>query len=1181
MSKIFRRIMCMLLGIILGLVTTLSAVAATVYYTYGNLTLGNMTNNKFVGSLGQLNGFSIEDLIGLVQKGGSSPENYTFADLEADYGFDIVAFINQLSGSGDPVISTDESNAAYIADLKKTSIFSLFSENGFKSFTDNISFGAVLSFIPSDRLFAEQERLKLRKYTLGQMSEKDEDGQSGLVKALRDVRIGGLLPRIFAYDEVTGEYSVKDGFYTGLNVVANVELDSFIDVINKKSDWGTEICEGGLSEIGKLPVEEMLELCKVPASVAEPFVNTLGSLEVRDLFVKGDDGKYKFQADGLYDAIKLGGIFGYEYDETDGKWYKDGAIVSGTMQTLSSLNLKDLVHAFTEKDDVLSTLRKISLVFGDLSVGGMLETFGYKLGEDGVWANSSGKEFPLPFFGWISDLKIEDVTGGYGPMTWGRLRLKLATRVKDLLNANGKASATLGEGFGSLLGITCTRTGDTVVFTDKNGNPANTALAKMLSTPIMDFVEVFGEEAFDRAQFTAFVLTFVGDVKIGYFANANDESGEWLDANGNKIADTLVTLYDIELRDILTPIFNGEKDVWKILVSVVGEDATLGDVIIPFIPYCTVDEDGSVNYPGALDTFSGVLDKVFDIKIGDIDTPKDIMGAVKDAVKDVYVGDLMKAEKRDGVWYNQDGTTVVSSANGKIMVQLYDKTIGQIYSSRNDLLSLFDDMKVGDAMEYKYCGGSADCDVGEHVHKVGWYTPDGQAADAVTARIADLKISDFMSDGGFDIYSALDGLKLGEAMKKVYCDGGAECQISHEHEKGWYTNSASGYERESAMMQKLYDAEMSKVLKGDEDLLAMMEDVSLGDAMNKLYCDGTADGCAVIGKDSSHVHEEGWYEKASDGSYKRGGNVLTEKICGLNIGSFTNGSFNLATTFGGVKLGEVLKYEYDETDGVWKDKDGNQVGVLESTVADIDMGEMLGDGEPFDIKSKFDDVYLGELMGYTRVDNGGVITWEKNGVEVTDEITLCVVDFKFSEVQGGGFSSSLLDNVKNKVTIGSIFGNTPWEEGSRSPISIIDKDTKIGDISEAISDKMTSGTAGDLYDAGLLPLGSQQDKMASVYGAIGVQKAKKAIEDNVADRKTTKEYAAMRSALQGDSTVVPTDTDVDAYIAAFTVVVNPTTYKIEVTHPSDTQAVEKVGKFYWRSLTTSELVEVLLNSVNV
>lgn len=1179
MSKIFRRIMCMLLGIILGLVTTLSAVAATVYYTYGNLTLGNMTNNKFVGSLGQLNGFSIEDLIGLMQKGGSSPENYTFADLEADYGFDIVAFINQLSGSGEPVISTDESNAAYISDLKKTSIFSLFSSEGFSSFVDDLSFGAVLSFIPSDRLFAEQERLKLRKYTLGQMFEKDEDGQSGLVKALRDVRVGGLLPRIFAYDEVTGEYSVKDGFYTGLNVVANVELDSFIDIVNKKSDWGTEICEGGLSAIGKLPVGEILELCKVPSSVADSFVNAVGSLEIRDLFEKNDAGKYVFKADGLYDAIRVGGIFGYDYDETDGKWYKDGEIVSDTMQTISSLNLKDLVHAFTEKDDALSTLRKISLVFGDISVGGMMETLGYKLGEDGVWTNSNGKEFPAPFFGWISDLKIEDATGGYGPMTWGRIRLKLVTRVKDLLNANGKSSATLGEGFGSLLGITCTKTGDTVEFKDKNGNAVNTALAKMLSTPIMDFVEVFGEETFDRAQFTAFVLTFVGDVKIGYFANANDESGEWLDANGEKIAETLVTLYDIEIRDILTPIFNGEKDVWKILVSVVGEDATLGDVILPFIPGCSVYEDGSVQYPDVLDTFSGVLDKVFDIKVGDIDSLDGITDAVKGAVKDVYVGDLMKAEKRDGVWYNQDGTTVVSSSNGKIMVQLYDKTIGQIYASRNDLLSLFDDMKVGDAMGYKYCNGSTGCDVGSHVHKVGWYTSDGQAADAVTARIADLKISDFMGDGGFDIYSALDGLKLGEAMKKIYCDGGDECQISHEHEKGWFTKSDSGYERESAMMQKLYDADMAKVLKGEDDLLAIMEDVSLGDAMNKLYCDGTADGCAVIGKDFTHVHEEGWYEK-SDGSYKRVGDVLTEKICGLKIGAFTSGSFDLATTFGGVKLGEVLKYEYDETDGVWRDKDGNKVGVLESTVADIDMGEMLGD-EPFDIKSKFDDVYFGELMGYTRVDNGGSITWEKNGEEVEDEIILCVVDFKFSEVQGDGFSSSLMDNLKTKVTVVSIFGEGPWTAGNHSPISIIDKETTIGEINTAISAKMTSGTAGELYDAGLLPLDGQQDKMASVYGALAVQKAKKAYDDNVDGRKDTKEYAAMRSALHGDSTDATKDDAVDDYIGAFSVTINASTYKLEVTHPTDTQAVEKVGKCYWRSLTTSELVDVLLNNVNV
>ena len=87
MSKIFKRLLCALLGMIIGMVSTLGAVAATVYYTYGNLTVGDVSGNKYKDALGDLNSFSVEDIIGLAIKGGKAPENYTFADLEKDYGF--------------------------------------------------------------------------------------------------------------------------------------------------------------------------------------------------------------------------------------------------------------------------------------------------------------------------------------------------------------------------------------------------------------------------------------------------------------------------------------------------------------------------------------------------------------------------------------------------------------------------------------------------------------------------------------------------------------------------------------------------------------------------------------------------------------------------------------------------------------------------------------------------------------------------------------------------------------------------------------------------------------------------------------------------------------------------------------------------------------------------------------
>ena len=310
-----------------------------------------------------------------------------------------------------------------------------------------------------------------------------------------------------------------------------------------------------------------------------------------------------------------------------------------------------------------------------------------------------------------------------------------------------------------------------------------------------------------------------------------------------------------------------------------------------------------------------------------------------------------------------------------------------------------------------------------------------------------------------------------------------------------------------------------------------------------------------------------------------------DRISDQKLGTLMNGGMDLATVFDGVKLGEVLKYEYDETDKVWRKADGTKVDAVEKVVADIELSKMLNGS--IDLSAQFDDIYLGELMGYDPVKDadGNIVKWKKDGVQLTDEVLLCVVGFKFSEVKGGGFSDKMLKNVKEKVTIGTILiqkdehGNVtsnPWAEGERTAISVIPQDTPIGEVSNVIQDKMQNGTAGELYDAGLLPLQSQQEKMKSVYGAICVVKVSNALGAGTLDR-TSKEYLAVKTACKEKSGHEPTDDEVDAYIATFSITLDTTAMKMVVTPAEE---VERVGYNYWRSLTTRELVNVLLDNVS-
>lgn len=1296
MSKIFKRLLCALLGMIIGMVSTLGAVAATVYYTYGNLTVGDVSGNKYKDALGDLNSFSVEDIIGLAIKGGKAPENYTFADLEKDYGFDLVAFINQLGGGEEEVISTAESNQKYIDDLKKTSVFALFNGDGFQKFMNNLSYGAVLSFIPASQVFSEQERLKLRRYTLGEMNQKDAEGQTGLVKALRNVRVGGVLPRIFDYDEQTDKYSVKDGFYKGLNVIANVELDSFIDIVNKKSDWATEICEGGLSSVGKLSVSEILKLCQVPDSVAKHIVSLVGDLKARDLFVKNDEGKYAFKADNLYDNIKVGGALGLEYRD-DGLWYtSSGEAAKGIFQTVASVNLKSLIHAFTDKDnnDALSMARKVALVFGNFSVGNALEMVGYTKGEDGAYTNKNGEEPKMAILSVLSDLKINDVLYGSEAMTWGRIRFKLMSAVKSALIEKGKADMTVGEAFGGIIGIKAERADGKVTFTSKNGEKLNTAFVKMLETPVMDYVDAFGQETFEKAKVLAFVNTLMGDIKLGYFVGANDASGKWLDKNGAAVGEKYAKIYGITLSDILVPIMNGEKNPLQLIVNILGPSSTVGEYVAPLIGvkqtesgewdyadikvsqlkrfkfafnkvfnltldnftsvdkaktalkdafrnarlgelagYTRNDADGAWNFNNSqLKRFSAVIYKLFDIELKDC-TSKDkikaavknaigdmpigeavgytknasgkwninnaqlkkvagvanalldikikqctskegIKNAVKDAIMDMPVGEALNYTKgADGKWYKENGTLVSEgSAQDKVIAEICDKTLQEVYDNKDDLSVLINDMKAGELMNYTYCDGEGtDCGVTTegHIHEKGWYK-DGKKATVIENKMADLTVKELLN--GFDMDTVLEGVTVGEMMERLQCTGDtATCEIRKKNSShvckaktkdGWYKKDAGGnyVPTDDVLMDKMSSVLLTDLMHDNIKLEEVFNDVKLGEVMKSVYCNGTS--C-----DIAHTHEEGWYKKNAAGVYEKC-DVLMDRISDQKLGTLMNGGMDLTTVFSGVKLGEVLKYEYDETDKVWRKADGTKVGAIEGVVADIELSKMLNGS--IDLSAQFDDIYLGELMGYEPVKDaaGNIVKWEKDGVQLTDEVLLCVVGFKFSEVKGSGFAANLTEKIKNGVHLGTIME-------LNGPLSILkdthnpdDKGPLIKDISTTLEDKIKTTSAGELQKAGILPLSEgTMLNMDMSYGFIAIQEAGAKFDAGLTDGKA---YAAAQKYVDENSAYSSVD-----QLYTKTVTALGTTYT-----PVNDDVRKGVGRNYWTSLQAEELINVLVNALN-
>ena len=90
MGKIFKRIVSLLLGSILGISSILATVFTSAYYMYSELPVGGIIAGENDDTLGDLGDMSIEDIIAFLNKGTEAPENFTIADLRDKYGFDII-----------------------------------------------------------------------------------------------------------------------------------------------------------------------------------------------------------------------------------------------------------------------------------------------------------------------------------------------------------------------------------------------------------------------------------------------------------------------------------------------------------------------------------------------------------------------------------------------------------------------------------------------------------------------------------------------------------------------------------------------------------------------------------------------------------------------------------------------------------------------------------------------------------------------------------------------------------------------------------------------------------------------------------------------------------------------------------------------------------------------------------
>lgn len=126
-----------------------------------------------------------------------------------------------------------------------------------------------------------------------------------------------------------------------------------------------------------------------------------------------------------------------------------------------------------------------------------------------------------------------------------------------------------------------------------------------------------------------------------------------------------------------------------------------------------------------------------------------------------------------------------------------------------------------------------------------------------------------------------------------------------------------------------------------------------------------------------------------------------KNIVNKSVNELTSGDFVVADFFEGLYVGDLLGYVSEtELDGegntvilAWydEDEDGNRIKIegMDDVIADIDLHKLLDEDSDYDVSDIFDDVLIGELLDYERVQRieGGnpVYELDEHGQPLLDE----------------------------------------------------------------------------------------------------------------------------------------------------------------------------------------------------
>lgn len=1055
MSKLFKRLLCLLLGFIMGISATVGGLATSVYYLYGNMTVADVLpeDKDLQDALGDMKDMSAEDFVGLMRRWLDAPDSFDISDLESKYGFSTVDLVNKLAGgSSNPddeknVIKKTEENQPYIDDLKSVSIFSLLSGKvAFKDFMADVPTGAVLAFIPSDTVLDGAQREKLRKYSLGQLISTDEvKNQPGILTALSDLTFGGILPGVF--EKNGGVYTVKEGKPQALNLLANIRFGGIFDVVTGSSDIGTELVEGGLSPIGEMKVGDFLidlGVSKDGDELPGKLNAIFDEMQIRDLFEKDvTTNKYKFVVDRLLDRVEIGSIMGYTKKE-NGTWVQksdDGETeVNGLLGYLANLNLTDVYHAFADEGTVEQKIHNFLLVFGDLSVGDILETFKYTKDENGVWKKPNGEPVQSELLKSLMDFTIEDVVGDKdSELTGKQIRLNVVAAISKLAGDD----LTVAKGLGELFKLKFDEDGNPVkdengYYLDENGESVGVFKTRLFDIKFKDLAVAFGGDKIELDAIYGVFEESLGGVTLGNVLGMTYSDGSWKNKDGGEITGIVSLLYDIRFGGVFSlvkELENSKEFSFSNVIRGFLPYASMGDIIAPLLGYSKVGEGNEVRYydknggkiEDGLNTV--LLLKLWQIAAG---FDKNAEYNLKEEIKDVRLGDILNGKCDYDSLGETEWTIFGRTARGNL-AKFFDLTLEQLLMTKSEentrmLEETVKNISLGSVLAFalKYEEGTGD--------EYGTILGKDEKINGVFDAFLKWDYITYANITG-------DGFKNKELLREELNNQFGEFMLGETfvpfaaEKLGDGTYNFKTLEQASGLVNILfntsYETIFNFIFSEDKDVInfivEVLGDTTIGDVVAPVVGMKKVDDAYVLSKGEgkslgvaiSAILDTKIGRIITLLTDKNDNRTITQKL----LGGKTNeeGLINLDFMLGQY-VETFLGFRYNKADGKWYDKNEKEIYYPVSRLLSVNMFDLLdhllGISQKYTADEKkdylfgiLDGIKIGDLLDPIIAKNDKLK--DKQLIKLISDIVL--VDTKDDENQG--LVCDLLDAGKDKLDV--------------------------------------------------------------------------------------------------------------------------------------------------------------------